>query len=680
MIQNEDREVLPYEWVAPYYPDEVKIYDNSDVTPLIDGNTYFNDLYSEIVNLHTERLNGVDGSEQGIYLCNWVFEETFAFPNGANLITLLKSEAQAGVDVKVLLWVNDYAMDTRSNKAYWLPFLWFPDDLSEWPNDNLLYVNVQNLRAFINLTQRSELEDKIMLNTLDYPAGGCHMKFVLVFGRNMAIGYTGGVDFGGVRKSDQNHIQDINGNLNNWHDVQVKIQGEAFEPLFEHYKSIWNELIDKYSTAIPEFLLDKVKYPAVQRLGSKITANGSDLLLVATNNQSVQSLRTVPDQQFKFSMFTPIDEPEISFAPYGVYEIQLALKKAIENAESYIYIEDQAVASREVLGYLQQRIQQNDTLKVIILTSLFDASGFSNFTRGAISQYLLKGLENDQKEQVVIYSHWTAKVHSKVYIIDDKFAIIGSAGMFNRALFVEWEHSISFIDSDSSSRKVKDFRIDLWAEHFRVSNTLNEKNQINDLDSALNVWKGTWGVDNTSFKLPGYVAAMTRQELVSEEYSFAGTHSYPASLVPVHLFAKNVDGNGIPYKSGAAIDKENGEHKDFINEPAQFVAGGINYIEDEGFPNPSEVDLADFWILILNGPNEGECLEIIAHSDYKIYVNAMPIEFDSTNSYVILATYLKQQFIREYVLEVLKINWRFESFDDVGYLQPLPPYWDDTWE
>ncbi len=658
MIQDVDRETEAGVY-GPYYPDDVTIYDNSDVIPLIDGDTYFEDFYNEIGNLQAERLNGVNATEQGIYLANWVFEESFTFPNGASLIDLLKDEAIAGVDVKILVWVNDYALDTQQDSFF------LGGDLADWPKDNMLFVNVQSLKTFINLTQTPELEENVMLNTLDYPAGGCHMKFAVVFGQNLAIGYTGGIDFKNNRKSDGSHIAKENGDLNNWHDVQAKIRGEAFAPLFDYYKSIWNELIDKYKTNIPQFLFQGDKYPSVQKLGSEINALGTDLIVPAVNNHSIQSLRTVPNQQYKYSMFTPINEEVISFAPSGIYEIQLAVKKAIENAELYIYIEDQAVVSREILGYLRLAIEQNTALKIIILTSNFDASGLRNSSRGALSQYLLKGLTDGQKEQVAIFSHALAKVHSKVYIIDDKFTIIGSAGMYNRALFVEWEHAISFIDSENPLYSVKDFRVDLWAEHFKVSGNLNgEKDQIRDLDAALNLWKNTWGVDSTSFKLPGYVEEMTGHDLVTAEKSFEGS-PYPASLIPIRIFALNQFGEGVPYDSPDAVEW------DYINDAAQLNGGGLDSIEDDGFPTDWQFKLTDYWVLILNGPNTGECLQIMDHLEHVIYVKEMPTEFDSTNWYVILKPYLKAQTIKEYILETITIDFKFHKFFDVGYLPPL---------
>jgi phosphatidylserine/phosphatidylglycerophosphate/cardiolipin synthase-like enzyme len=666
MIQDDDRVMPPFGFDGPYYP-HVPIYDNSDVTPLIDGNTYFNDLLDEILNLQTERLSGVGAEEQGIYLADWQIEKDFTFPNGTKLTELLTTEAIAGVDVRVLVWMNDYAMDTTYNVLNLVAR--FPGDLAKFSTTNMLSVNVQSLQTFIELTKEVNLQDKVMLNTLDYPAGSCHMKYALVFGRDRSVGYTGGIDFGVERKSDSLHYVNSSG-PNAWHDIQAKIQGDAFEVLFDYYKLLWNELIDRYTKKIPEFLYSGVVYPAVTTLGQKIEATGNDFTHPVTNNHSVQSLRTIPDHTYKFSLFTPIGEEPISFAPYGVYEIQLAVQKAIGNAETYIYIEDQGVVSREIFRYIQSAIKNHPGLKVIILTGYFDADYFASFARSAISHYLLSGLNNLQKEQVVIYSH-PVKVHSKIYIIDDKFAIIGSAGLFNRALFVEFEHSISFIDSDTSTRTIQDFRVDLWAEHFRVADNLhNEKDQIRDIEGALNLWNNNWGLNRTDFKIPGYESYMSSDDLVPYLRDFDGVHSYPTSLLPEKIFVRDKDDHGIEFKLGSSMNTANGEHKASISDPAQFVEGQRNFISDNGLPDSSDINISGYWILILQGPNEGACLLITLHSGKVIYLTQSLLPFDSTTTYTILYPFLLRREVESTTIEPVIVNWRFETFLDVGFLPP----------
>jgi phosphatidylserine/phosphatidylglycerophosphate/cardiolipin synthase-like enzyme len=664
MIQDWDRAILPDGSPASYYP-PVPIYDNSDVIPLIDGNTYFNDLYDEIANLQTERFNGVKAEEQGIYLANWAIEKEFTFPNGWGLIETLTIEAIAGVDVRVLIWMNDYAMDSTFNSANIL----FPSDLSFLSTNNFLTVNVHNLQTFIELTKVQNLKDKVMLNTLDYPAGSCHMKYVLVFGRNKSVGYTGGIDFGNDRKSDSLHYK--NGDdPNSWHDIQAKVMGNAFEGLFDYYKLLWNELIDRYTNKIPTFLYEETLYPATIMLGQKIEATGNDFVHPVPNNHSVQSIRTIPNQQYRFSIFTPVGEDLISFAPHGIYEIQLAVQKAIKNAETYIYIEDQGVVSREIYSYIQDAIINKPLLKVIIVTGPFGADSFADFARSGITTFLLSGLTTTQKEQVVIYS-LLIKVHSKIYIIDDKFAIIGSAGLFNRSLFVEFEHSISFIDSDNSTRTVQDFRVDLWAEHFRIADNLhNEKDQIRDINAALNLWHYGWGYDVTDFKIPGYKDELVSNDLVQYQRDFDGVHFYPASLISIGVFVRDKDDHGIEYKSPSSVSTGNGEHKVGNSDPAQFVEGQNNSVSDNGLPDPSEVNLTGYWILILQGPNEGACLLITAHSGKTIYLTESPRKFDSSTVYTILYPYIAKRTVIPESVEIVNSNPKFKLFLDVGHLPP----------
>lgn len=73
-------------------------------------------------------------------------------------------------------------------------------------------------------------------------------------------------------------------------------------------------------------------------------------------------------------------------------------------------------------------------------------------------------------------------VHSKVTLIDDKWAIIGSNNVARRSLYCDWEHAVSFMDEGGQG--VQDFRCKLWAEHFQHPAPLF----FMDIDDALGGW------------------------------------------------------------------------------------------------------------------------------------------------------------------------------------------------
>src|SRR5438552_3333279 len=59
-------------------------------------------------------------------------------------------------------------------------------------------------------------------------------------------------------------------------------------------------------------------------------------------------------------------------------------------------------------------------------------------------------------------------VHAKTTLIDDKWAIIGSANCMRRSLYTDWEHSLAFIEG--ADNIVSGYRCKLWNEHFKHDN------------------------------------------------------------------------------------------------------------------------------------------------------------------------------------------------------------------
>jgi phosphatidylserine/phosphatidylglycerophosphate/cardiolipin synthase-like enzyme len=94
-------------------------------------------------------------------------------------------------------------------------------------------------------------------------------------------------------------------------------------------------------------------------------------------------------------------------------------------------------------------------------------------------------------------------VHAKVTLIDDKWAIIGSANIARRSLYSDWEHSVSFMDENETA--IRNFRAALWAEHFQ----LIIPGPFMDIDEGISSWDADPAWRTTAFftdvpvRLPG---------------------------------------------------------------------------------------------------------------------------------------------------------------------------------
>lgn len=519
MIEDNSRRIDPADPNSnyqPYYPDAIPFYENSLITPLIDGDAYFADFYDELTQLTTNRASGASsGSAQRIYLANWVFTKNFTLGPNKKLTELLRDHAADGVDVRVLLWVNEGALS-------WEDYIPFEIPLIKPQKSNI--DTAQELRSYTNL------ENKVILNVLDHLYGSSHMKMAFVADTtpavNRVVAYTGGIDFANGRKGQPRHSGKT------WHDIQARIEGDATVAVFEFFKALWDELVERrhreetrlvfsdphlpatvagfehttrvllpnleYIYAVPEFAQP---FP----IGDAIVPN-----IPAETKNTVQSLRTVPDVSRSFwwppvgHPFPAVGEGKYVKLSSDVFEIYLGFKTAMAAARSYIYIENSVLYSRDLFVQLKNAIIANSELKVILLS----VAGVSNFSDDMpkhnyyLWNYLYKDLSETQRSQVVLYKCLQYYTHAKVMIVDDKFAIIGSANIANKSFFSDLEHSISFIDNDSY-QTVKEFRQALWREHFRT--TLEQDAEISEIDEALHVWNEAWGVLGATFQIPGHL-------------------------------------------------------------------------------------------------------------------------------------------------------------------------------
>ena len=662
MIQDNDRRTdpeNPNSDFLPYYPDQIPVFDQNNVTPLIDGNTYALDLFNEIKALEANRNNGTSiGSNQRIYVSNWLFGIDCKV-NGVTFRSLLEKAANEGVDVRLLLWVSDTQIKL--------------DNTIEFTGESIPFTDVgrDNIKTGNRLRQNLNLENKVIFNTLSHLYGSCHNKLVLLAEKNASgergLAYTGGIDFADSRMTDRRHFynfyhndrddsdpdNDINRVINCWHDAQVKLEGPATWPAFEFFKSMWNELVsdretleskhisvykggipgqETYETEVAGFentikiwLKDNFYYAVPQHA---VKFDAADVItpgIPAESKNIVQSLRTVPNTlqltwQSANRIFPAIGGHTLETIPNGIYEIQLAFKVAISKAREYIYIENSVIYSRDILTYIRNAITAEENLKVIFLTAT--SSNVAKFTSPLtehnyyLHRYLFDGLEDDEKERIMVYKSSSYYIHSKIMIIDDKFALIGSANFANRSLYCDFEHSIAFIDNDGYD-SVKQLRIDLWAEHFRISE--NEKTQLADINEALHIWNETWGTAGASFKLPFYATSSYTD--LTEELDRYEDIEVRASLFPLRLFTRDTDGNRLPLPGpvGKADSGEDG------------------FLEDSNLPEDSSIDLRGGWVYIISGPGAGAFFYIFSHEGHRIYFDrAAPSPFDNTNIYLLL--------------------------------------------
>jgi phosphatidylserine/phosphatidylglycerophosphate/cardiolipin synthase-like enzyme len=107
-----------------------------------------------------------------------------------------------------------------------------------------------------------------------------------------------------------------------------------------------------------------------------------------------------------------------------------------------------------------------------------------------VRQKVLRRLDRAHRDNVAMYRIEHVTVHAKLFLVDDRFACIGSANMFSR--------SMSGTDSELSAavstttELVRDLRVRVWAEHLRTDVTDQLRPSLENLDISLGMWRPSW--------------------------------------------------------------------------------------------------------------------------------------------------------------------------------------------
>ncbi len=500
------------------------------VTPLIDGFTYFQDFFDNLETLQ-------EGDK--LYLLNWHINKLF-FHKGFYtdqwyqkskddfLLTRLHDLVKKGVEVKILLWVNTniflplypiFEIEQHDLPEGTLKNLWKAGQQKAFGSvlrGNLTTAHVWRKYEFTEVVyepglalkdiiteENPALKDSIIINTLDALGGGIHAKFALFLHRKPsgdfeAQGYTGGIDLSPNRYAETEHAQQP-GWVNYWHDVMVKLEGDINYSLFQFYQDLWNENINRKESYNPEIEITDAIVPfSVRCIPDGATPIEAVELLQSDNHDLhwIQSLRTIPD------VYPLFGEPELSFAEEGVFEIRDSLQHAFEQASLYIYIEDQKMNSLELFGLLKDALHRNDELQIILLTKPDPADAPTVIDKVLLNYLYYSELDDSQRARLHFFEA-SYTIHSKLYLVDDAVAIVGSAGFMTRSMSQELEHSVAFTDKNGSE-SIKDLREKLWTEHTGI----DIKNQYPAIAQALALWNGD-------------LSAAGLKKIALEEYAFA---------------------------------------------------------------------------------------------------------------------------------------------------------------
>jgi phosphatidylserine/phosphatidylglycerophosphate/cardiolipin synthase-like enzyme len=401
-------------------------------------------------------------------------------------------------------------------------------------------VHDRGFATFYNLLRlRAEMSEpeRVVFNTLSHPLGGAHAKMVIIGNSNYRKVFTGGIDMAADRHSADNH------------DVAVCVEGKATTFAARFFKDLWNEIrlnqavqINFEGTEIANQVTDFPAGNYASHLGASMTMDIADIAPVTTGttaDKHVQMYTTLPRKHYANSApslrtaiigatlssklgislsqgrdyvrglrdFKQFYTPKISFAEKGRFEFKTACYKAIDEAEGYIFIIDQAASNYELMTRINKRVrEQLDAgflLRVVIGTPFLTMKTSRNLaltkqeviTIAARQSELFKRLSDSipEREHEDLFIFAMVSTHAKVMLIDDKWAAIGSANCMRRSFYTDIEMGFSILHETW----VEDFRKALFASFLDPSSDPIP----DDPFEALAIWGLAWrdGYLNTDF-------------------------------------------------------------------------------------------------------------------------------------------------------------------------------------
>lgn len=386
----------------------------NSVRPIVHGATYFADLADRISQM---------GEGDRVYFVDWRGDpDEHLNDDGLTLVEVLTAALDRGVDVRGLLW-----------RSHWRK------------------LGFHSERSF-ELGKTIEKHGGQCLRDMRVRTGGAHhQKFVVLRHRDdpsRDVAYVGGIDLCHSRRDDDGHEGDPQplriaaeyGPQPAWHDVQVAIQGPAVHDVETTFRERWEDstpLTSNPGRRFTSWLQAEDQDP--DPLGDQWPPPPP----AAEGHEAVQIVRTYPS----------ILPKGYDFAPDGERTIALANAKAMSRARRLVYVEDQYLWSEQVGEHFATALRHRPELRlVIVLPILPDLDGtVSRTTQWHARLLAMRPILEAGGDRVAILGLTNRKglpvyVHSKVCIIDDRWASVGSDNLNRRSWSSDSEISCLVMD------------------------------------------------------------------------------------------------------------------------------------------------------------------------------------------------------------------------------------------
>ena len=402
---RDGRAVRPARWFLPSTIHPVR--EGNSAVGFVTGEGYYADLAAAI--------RSASGPGSFVELANWDIRVDFLLVPGdpaSTLADLLTEASARGVVIRVLACKHqEYPLWGGTFSGY----------------DNRPAVEFVNA-----LPTGAAIHDNRYLNT-----GTHHQKIAVVGTAGTLTAWSGGMDLNPDRLADS--LTD-----RKYHDVQVRYSGPIAYDHHVVFAQRWMDNPD--SEAVPP--LPSVTPPPMEPRGTL------QFQLVTTYGNGSVHAGIVPGRG--------ATEPGYTFAHSGDQSILALVRLALGKARRFVYVEDQYLVDPVISGVLQEALGRIERLVIVMPpTEEVNAELRQGWRRRA---EFLEPLLAAAPEKVAVVVSTTRYVHSKTWVIDDEFAIVGSANCNRRGYTHDSEASVGVYDTGDSGW-VATLRQALWAKH-----------------------------------------------------------------------------------------------------------------------------------------------------------------------------------------------------------------------
>ncbi|MGO3327489.1 phospholipase D-like domain-containing protein [Gordonia sp. (in: high G+C Gram-positive bacteria)] len=289
-----------------------------------------------------------------------------------------------------------------------------------------------------------------------HPITAAHHQKIAVIDDKLA--FCGGIDMtvdrwdtSDHRTSNEHRVTPTGEEYGPWHDATLALDGEAA-------LAVATVAYDRWEAATGDRL------PPIAPDPAPVWPEGLEPTLTAV---TVGVSRTLPEHDGR----------------EAVDEIRRLYLAAIATARDTLYIESQYLASREIVGALITRLNEDDGPEIVVVLPRHADGDIERRSMDGARYRLLRNIwDADVHDRFRIFFPVTAEdepiyVHAKVLIADDRILRIGSSNLNNRSLGFDTECDVAIdaIDNDDQSATVRSAisatRTRLIAEHLDVTAT-----------------------------------------------------------------------------------------------------------------------------------------------------------------------------------------------------------------